>query len=73
MKKSAFLTIMVMVLLSFGFAVSAVSAKPIVLTYASGYGENFSLTQHDRWWAQEVEKRTKTYKPVGEGEPFFSR
>ena len=58
MKKSALLTIMVMVLLSFGFAISAVSAKPIVLTYASGYGENFSLTQHDRWWAQEVEKRT---------------
>lgn len=35
-----------------------VFAKTIKLTYASGYGENFSLSRHDRWWAKELEKRT---------------
>jgi TRAP-type C4-dicarboxylate transport system substrate-binding protein len=38
--------------------VSSQADKPIVLTYSSGYGENFSLSMADRWWAKEVEKRT---------------
>jgi TRAP-type C4-dicarboxylate transport system substrate-binding protein len=32
--------------------------QPITLSYASGYGATFSLSMHDVWWAQEVEKRT---------------
>jgi TRAP-type C4-dicarboxylate transport system substrate-binding protein len=43
-----------------GLAVTNSSAqdKPIVLSYASGYASTFSLSMHDVWWAQEVERRT---------------
>ena len=33
-------------------------ARPITLSYSSGYGDTFSLSLHDRWWAEEVAKRT---------------
>jgi TRAP-type C4-dicarboxylate transport system substrate-binding protein len=41
-----------------GFLSSIAFAKTIILNYSSGYGENFSLSMHDRWWAQELEKRS---------------
>jgi len=40
------------------FLTSMALAKPLILNYSSGYGENFSLSMHDRWWAQELEKRS---------------
>lgn len=59
MKKSAILTLFIGALCLFTWTDNCLSAKPIVLTYSSGYGETFSLSLTDIWWAKEVEKRTK--------------
>ena len=58
MKRITTLSIILSLTIVLQFAVTGAIAKPIVLTYASGYGENFSLSLQDRWWAEEIEKRT---------------
>ena len=58
MKRDSILWIIFSVVLAFQFIGSNAIAKPIVLTYSSGYGDGFSLSLQDKWWADEIEKRT---------------
>ncbi len=59
MKKSAIAALFIGVFFVFVGTSPGVCADPIVLTYSSGYGDTFSLSLTDIWWAKEVEKRTK--------------
>lgn len=58
MKKLFVIALVVIGLMLISSLGANASDKPIVITYASGYGDNFSLSMHDKWWAKELEKRT---------------
>ena len=58
MKKMAISVLIICAILFMGAEGSFSADKPIILTYSSSYGETFSLSMHDKWWAKEVEKRT---------------